>query len=527
MIRVADIPGQWRTTLASLAIVIGGVLLFYWHTAISIVNIWWRSGTFAHGFLILPISGWLIWQKRHELGRLTPKPTPWMGAIVAGLGGLWLLASSVDVLIIQQLCLVTMLIAAAIAVMGWRAARVIMFPLAFLYFAVPMGEDLIPHLMHFTAAFTVKALQLTNIPVLWEGMYITLPNGKWEVAAACSGVRYLIASVTLGVLYAYLMYASYTRRIIFTLVSIAVPIIANGLRAYMIVMIGYLSSMKLATGVDHIIYGWIFFGLVIGLLFFIGSFWREDLDHEGTSRGVPVASAGPGAAEPARGGSAVVAVLGVLGVAVIWPALSSRLDASDAVVEPVRLEVPVPKGGWHLAQSRWDWRPRYLNPQGRVVQSYTSDDGTVSLFIEYYREQKQGAELVDSGNQLVPEEYKKWRYLGDKHITIGLNGKSVDIVQADLDSASTNLLVWQWYWIGGHVVINPYEAKLREAVNRLMGRTVQSAAIIMATDYEFESKAASARLRRFVDDMYPSIEKIFVGGEGHPGVAATKDGSPR
>jgi hypothetical protein len=57
-----------------------------------------------------------------------------------------------------------------------------------------------------------------------------------------------------------------------------VPVIANGLRAYMIVMIGHLSSMQLATGVDHIIYGWLFFGLVMFLMFWIGSYWREDTE---------------------------------------------------------------------------------------------------------------------------------------------------------------------------------------------------------------------------------------------------------
>jgi exosortase len=67
---------------------------------------------------------------------------------------------------------------------------------------------------------------------------------------ACSGVRYLISSVTLGCLYAYLTYQSTKKRLLFIAVSIVVPIIANGLRAYMIVMIGHLSGMELATGGD-------------------------------------------------------------------------------------------------------------------------------------------------------------------------------------------------------------------------------------------------------------------------------------
>ena len=94
---------------------------------------------------------------------------------------------------------------------------------------------------------------------------------------ACSGLRYLIASLTLGFLYAYLTYRSLARRAIFVAVSVIVPIVANWLRAYMIVMIGHLSGMQYAVGVDHLIYGWLFFGVVMLILFWIGSIWREDL----------------------------------------------------------------------------------------------------------------------------------------------------------------------------------------------------------------------------------------------------------
>src|SRR5690606_22417596 len=87
---------------------------------------------------------------------------------------------------------------------------------------------------------------------------------------------YLIASITLGALYAYLTYRSWKRRLLFVIAAMIVPVFANGGRAYMIVMIAHLSDMKLALGVDHYIYGWVFFGLVMLLLFWIGSFWRED-----------------------------------------------------------------------------------------------------------------------------------------------------------------------------------------------------------------------------------------------------------
>ena len=148
-------------------------------------------------------------------------------------------------------------------------------------FGVPVGEALIPPLIDFTAAFTVAGLNLSGVPVLQQGNQLTLTNSTWSVVEACSGLRYLIASVTVGVLFAYLTFESWTRRVLCVTAAFIVPVIANGFRAYMIVMLGYSTDMRLAVGIDHLIYGWIFFGVVIFLFFWVMSHFRE----EGSARG--------------------------------------------------------------------------------------------------------------------------------------------------------------------------------------------------------------------------------------------------
>ncbi|MBL0150818.1 MAG: archaeosortase/exosortase family protein [Ideonella sp.] len=115
------------------------------------------------------------------------------------------------------------------------------FPLGFAFFAVPIGEFALPVLMQWTADFTVGAL----------------------------------ASFMVGSLFGYLNYQSNKRRWIFVGLSLLVPVLANWVRAYMIVMLGHLSNNRLATGVDHLVYGWVFFGVVIMGLFTIGARWAE------------------------------------------------------------------------------------------------------------------------------------------------------------------------------------------------------------------------------------------------------------
>jgi exosortase A len=263
-------PRDMLKTIA-IAVAVLAPFLIYAATARSIVAIWNSSETFAHGYVILPISLWLIWKRRATLMQMSPQPY-WpalLSLAVCGFG--WLLAEMGDVQVVRQYAFAAMLPLTVVTVCGLRISWAIAFPLAYVLLAVPFGEVFIDPLINLTADFTVWALQMTGIPVLRDGTNFSIPTGNWSVVEACSGVRYLIASFTLGCLYAYLTYRSRKRQLLFVLVSILVPIVANGLRAYMIVMIGHLSGMELATGVDHIIYGWLFFGLVMFIMFWLGS----------------------------------------------------------------------------------------------------------------------------------------------------------------------------------------------------------------------------------------------------------------
>ena len=176
---------------------------------------------------------------------------------------------------LTQFALVATLILAIISTLGISVSRQIAFPLAFLLLSVPVGDFMMPKLMEWTAWFTVLALRASGIPVYQEGLQFVIPSGNWSVVEACSGIRYIIASVTVGTLFAYLNYVTLRRRLIFIAISFIVPVFANWLRAYMIVMIGHLSGNKLAVGVDHLIYGWVFFGIVIMAMFAIGARWSE------------------------------------------------------------------------------------------------------------------------------------------------------------------------------------------------------------------------------------------------------------
>ncbi|MEM9056763.1 MAG: exosortase A, partial [Pseudomonadota bacterium] len=281
------------SVVSGALLVATALLLGYASAFASMASIWWTSDTFAHGMLVFPISAWLAWSQRERLrGAALEFSLPGLGVVLL-LGAAWLVARLASVQVVQQGAVVMLVPALVWTLCGAQVVRAMLFPLLFLLFAVPFGEGLIPHLMEFTAAFTVGALQLIGIPVLRDGLYFSVPSGDFEVAKACSGIRYLIASIALGVLFAYLTYRSNRRRLAFVAAAAVVPIVANGLRALGIVLLAHYSDRRLAVGVDHLIYGWLFFGIVMFALFWVGSLFRED-DEPAPAAG-DAAAATPGA----------------------------------------------------------------------------------------------------------------------------------------------------------------------------------------------------------------------------------------
>jgi len=390
---------QWRIPLLLALLFVIAQLLLFFDTTRSLVEIWARSGTYNHGFIIAPISLWLIWEKRHHLAQLDPRPAPAVLSLYVGAGLAWLVADILGVQVVEQLALVSMLVIGIWVLLGHQVTRAIAFPLFFLYLAVPMGEGLVAPMMEFTASFTVKLLQLTGIPVYREGLFFSLPSGNWSVVEACSGVRYLIASVTLGLLYAYLSYQRLSKRMLFVIAAFLVPVLANGLRAYMIVMIGHLSGMELAVGVDHLIYGWLFFGLVMFVLFWVGSYWRDAPQPE------PTANSSSNAVQLIQARRWVLPGVGLFAVALLIQGGQFVLNAPGDEQLAGTFKLPAVIDEWQQVDSiPFDWRPHVSGTTHTQQISYENASRKVSVFIALYPAQSQGREAASAVNTIIDHE---------------------------------------------------------------------------------------------------------------------------
>jgi len=491
---------RWQRPLMLFFAALLGLLWLYRDTATSLLALWQSSDTYAHGFIIFPISLYLIWQQRDHLFRLTPRPSAWGLIALALLGTGWIIAQSADVQVIAQYMFVAMIPALTVTLLGWRVARTIAFPLAFTLLAVPFGDIFIRPLIDFTADFTVSALQFSGIPVFREGSHLTLVSGSWEVAEACSGLRYLIASFTLGCLYAYLTYRSRLRQAVFIVLSILVPILANGIRAYLIVLLGHISNMTLAVGVDHLIYGWLFFGFVMFLLFWAGSYWREDGDPP-----LVTLSTLPDHDQAASALNSVGLAVAALFIAWLAPVYLHQLEQRSFNPAPVTLTLPNTLSNWTATSAETGLAPAFPGASSTLQQEYRHNDQIIGIYLAFFRNPQQAGKAVSSQNILAAEHSTTWSVISES--THELHSKPGHVRQTRLIMGNRKMLAWQWYWIDSEQTASPYRAKWLQVKQRLSGDGDDGADIVIYAPHDMRQNEIATIMEEFLNQAAPAIRQ--------------------
>ncbi len=263
----------------ALLVLLAGVIvlgLMFREEVVAAVGIWWASTAYGHCFLVAPIAAWLAWERRGTLVGETPRPVPALALLALPLAAGWFVAERLSLMEGRQLCALFLAWLLVPAVLGLRITRAMAVPLAYTVFLVPFGSFLVPTLQAITARFVDVGLSVLNVPHVVSAIYIEIPEGMFAIVEACAGLRFLIAAIAFGTLYAFMIYRSPFRRAVFIVASVVVPVVANGVRALGIVVLGHIRGSAEAGAVDHVLYGWIFFSLVLLALLLLGLPYRQD-----------------------------------------------------------------------------------------------------------------------------------------------------------------------------------------------------------------------------------------------------------
>jgi exosortase A len=484
---LARLPAAWRAALARLGLAWAAILLAFLPDWGAMADQWWNTSTYNHILLVPAIVAWLVYERLSQLARLTPRAW-WPGlALCAGAAFLWVLGDFAGLATARQLGLVALLGGSVPALLGSRVGAALAFPLAYMLFLVPFGDEIVPPLQMITAAITIALVHLSGIPAAIDGVFITTPAGLFEVAEACSGVKFLVAMIAFGVLAAGVCFESWRRRIAFLVVCLIVPVLANGVRAWGTIFAAQYVGADKASGFDHIVYGWIFFALVIALVLALS--WRffdrppgqQPIDIEGILTS-------PSLARLERMRIGAIPALLALGAVVLLAQAWTR--AADALSAPLPAEIALPQvAGWHrvdYAPQVW-WEPRAHGADHRLLGRYADAAGhRVDVFLAVYASQDEGREAGGFGEGAVPQEGGKWAWLSP--------GAARDGARSDrlLAEGTITRSAYTWYRTGDLTTGSNARLKLANMADRLLLRERATTMLILSAEDRPHDAADSA-----------------------------------
>jgi exosortase A len=492
----------WRRAGTAVSALLLLVLLLYRDTVLYLAHIWaqWRTGAYGHGYLVLAISLYLVYRQRRVLAGLTPCPSIAALPAIAAAALLWLAATLVDVLTLQSVALLLLTLAVIWAMLGLRVTRHLFLPVLFIGFALPVWSPLAHVLQDVTADVVFWLARLSDVPVIREEYTLVLPSGQLTIEEACAGLRYLLAAVTLGVLYGYVTYGGPRARVLVVLVAAGAAIVANILRVFIVVYVAYATQMQSSLVSEHQSLGWMLFGGLVMLLLVLDLRLSRSAATAGTA--AAVSESGTTCRDsPARRALLFVASLLLIVCAPVLAWWSQQPVSVAGEASPV---FPPALQGWSGPSETGDsWMPRYHGAVA-ALRTYHRDADVVYLYVGYYARQSQGRELINELNRIADPGVWSTSYPAARPVSV--DSRPV-LEQVIISPAGRPRLVWYWYQVGGRQTINRYIAKALQVLGLVTGRT-QASVTAVAVDIVTGEDGARRLLRDFVAVMGPSIAQM-------------------
>lgn len=436
----------WRRYLPLAAVILLPALLA-WPTTAGLVALWHGSFSYAHGWLIALVTGYLAVEVAGDLRPARGGGVPALGLLLLlGVSLVYLAARLAEVEVAAELLLPALMLALAAVFYGGAGARRLAFPLGFLVFAIPVWDAVIPLLQRLTVLANAVLLPLVGVPALIEGDLVRVPAGLFEVAGGCSGVHFFIVALAIGSLYAYLRQGGLRATSWTVGLAVVIALVTNWLRVFWIIVRGNQTAMQTSLIKDHYWFGWWLFAAALVAYFLLLQRVVPGALPAAPPRRPP---AWPGTG-PLLAGSAVLAL--VLG----W---GHWQDAARAALPaPVFVEPGTAGGFSGPLLDDTDYRPVFPGAAGERVATYQGPHGRVGLYQVAYGRQRLGEKLIGYGSSVVPAGWAA-PSRGRLRLPDGAEVERVTVRRPDGGRA----VILDWYVVGGQATASTATARLRLA----------------------------------------------------------------
>lgn len=511
---------------AALILVGSGYLFLFWDVLVKLVRDWRADENYSHGFLVVPLAGYIVWRNREELARIPIRPWK-IGFALIFVSLLTLAAGLIGAeLFLTRVALLGVLAGTVLFVLGPAHLKAMQFPLLLLALAIPIPAIIFNQitfpLQLLASRFGELAISTCRIPVLREGNVITLATTTLEVAEACSGIRSLVSLVTLALVWGYLTDSPTWLRWLLAICSVPIAIFANGIRVAGTGIAAHFIGPEAAQGFLHTFSGWMVF-IVAGALMLAVDRLARWLGSRVSGR---LASsdahlAGRIEATSAQMGQSrapVTRSLLVFGCLVATALSLGALTSTEEVVLSQSLSsLPLRVGPWEgrdaaplapdiLATLRVD---EYVNRGYRAPGR-----PHLSLYVGYYHSQRQGQTMHSPLNCMPGSGWQpmlRTRIGITAPAAIGAASGRVDVNRMIIQKGLDRQLVLYWYQSHGRIVASEYWQKIYTVVdamrhNRSDGSLVR-VIVPVASEGAAAEQAAERTALEFVDLVLPLLSE--------------------
>jgi len=422
----------------------------------EILGAWTRfRGFHAHGFLMLAITLHVIWRDRVRLQQLSMMPNWWPGWLMMLVSSsIWLASWAMDFIPGQVLGFFLVLVLGVGVVFGSVGFQLISTRLAILLFTLPVWFPLSPVLQS-TATLVVEALlNLFGITAYVDGNLVHLPAGVFEIADGCSGLGFLLASLSFG---SYIIIRERLNALaggFVLLVAVVVALASNWLRIFIIIVCGHYYGMDHSLVREHVMFGWLLYGVIL-LPTFI---WGMSCLERYLSIRAPMNEPSFPKLETTYK-SAVLGFIVVVGLALIKPSFHYWSETNPK--QSHAAEVLLPSDWTQTSDRLTSWSPQFTNLDYSSLNHYLYGKETISIVLAGYYGQPPGSQIVDKVEALVPPG---WR-------AIESGSSSSSYTQVKIQSnLGDRFIVRYWFDIGGRRAASRVDAKLARPISRLQRR---------------------------------------------------------